>query len=287
MAKRRYDIDEARIAAWLKEGRGQGHGKTYKPWLKIQDVPSTGRSSRLLGDTTKRTHHLLSDLERGVCLALDGSAAVIDIREQFPLPREDTIAIAGEMGVKHPRHGGIDIVMTTDFLVDVRTGGDVRLEAIAVKPASALDDMRTIEKLEIERRYWLGRGVAWRISTEFELSFGEKMMALWCHGMNGFEHFDAPSVGDWPERCERLIAELERGEEQPLRALFGRLERDHGFAPGDALTVIRHLLHVGRLTCVGDGGFAPRGLTSQLGVERPMTRRRPRECARHEIPACP
>lgn len=269
MAKRRYDIDERCIAAWLKEGRGEGYGKTYKPWLRIQDVPSIGRSSRLLGDTTKRTHHLLSDLERGVCLALDGCEAVVDIREQFPLPREDTIAIAIAMGVKHPKHNGVDQVMTTDFLVDVRTGPNVRLEAIAVKPASALDDKRTVEKLEIERRYWLRRGVAWRITTELELTFGEKMVALWLHGMNGFEDFEASTPQYWPERCDCLIAELERDGEQPLRELFGRLERDHGFAPGDALTVIRHLLHVGRLTFVGSDGFAPRGLSSQLQVRSP------------------
>lgn len=266
MARRRYEIDERRISAWVKQGRGQGHGKSYKPWLTIQDVPSIGRSSRVLGDTTKRKHHLLSDIERGVCLALDGCESVIDIREQFPLPREDTIAIAAEMGLKHPKQGGIDVVMTTDFLVDVRTSGDVRLEAIAVKSASALNNMRTIEKLEIERRYWLRHGVAWRISTELDLTFGEKMLALWCHGMDGFEHFEAPATGSWPERCDHLVAELQRCEAQPLRAFFDRLESDHGFEPGDALTVIRHLLHVGRLKLNG-GGFAPRGLTTQLIIQ--------------------
>lgn len=267
MAKGRYDITERRIAAWKKQGRGEGHGAEYKPWLTIQNVPSTGRSSRLLGVTTKRMHQLLSDIERGVCLALDGCESVVDIREQFPLPREETIAIAAEMGVKHPKQGGVDVVMTTDFLVDVRQGSEVRLEAIAVKSASALDDKRTIEKLEIERRYWLRRGVAWRISTELDLTFGEKMLALWCHGMDSFEHFEAPSVGSWAEQCDRLVAELERSNAQPLSAFFKRLETEHGFEPGDALTVIRHLLQVGRLKLSGKSGFAPRGLTSQLVIQ--------------------
>lgn len=267
MARRRYDITERRIAAWKKQGRGEGHGAAYKPWLTIQNVPSTGRSSRLLGVTTKRMHQLLSDIERGVCLALDGCEAVVDIREQFPLPREETIAIAAEMGVKHPKQGGVDVVMTTDFLVDVRQGMEIRLEAIAVKSSSALNDARTIEKLEIERRYWLRRGVTWRISTELDLTFGEKMLALWCHGMDDFEHFEAPSTGSWAERCDRLVAELERSDAQLLSGFFNRLETEHGFEPGDALTVIRHLLQVGRLKLSGKSGFAPRGLTSQLIVQ--------------------
>lgn len=193
MAKRRYGIDEPKIARWIKQERGQGSGAAYKPWLTIHDVPSIGRASRFFGKITGREHHLLSDIERGVCLALDAAEGVVDIREQFPLAREITIAIAGEMGVPHPKDRGVDIVMTTDFLVDIRREGHVRREAIAVKPSQGLDDTRTIEKLEIERRFWLRQGVPWRITTELELSFGGKMFALWCHSLNTLEHHEAPS----------------------------------------------------------------------------------------------
>ena len=40
MAKRRYGFDEEKITRFLKEGRGEGHGKDYQPWLTIQDVSS-------------------------------------------------------------------------------------------------------------------------------------------------------------------------------------------------------------------------------------------------------
>ncbi|WP_445207619.1 transposase, partial [Bacillus bingmayongensis] len=39
-------------------------GVDYKPWLKIQDVSSKGRSTRLKGIKTNRQHEFLSDLER-------------------------------------------------------------------------------------------------------------------------------------------------------------------------------------------------------------------------------
>lgn len=50
MARRKYSIDEAVIARYLKEGRGMGFGADYKLWLTIGDVPSLGRSHRLRGD---------------------------------------------------------------------------------------------------------------------------------------------------------------------------------------------------------------------------------------------
>jgi hypothetical protein len=42
MAKRKRKMDESVIERRIKEGRGQGRGKDYKPWLVVQDVPSTG-----------------------------------------------------------------------------------------------------------------------------------------------------------------------------------------------------------------------------------------------------
>ena len=82
MAKRRYGLDEDKIARFAKEGRGQGHGADYRPWLTIQDVSSRGLSSRIKSEKTGRDHHLLSDVETDTFLMLDWSDVVTDIREQ-------------------------------------------------------------------------------------------------------------------------------------------------------------------------------------------------------------
>lgn len=47
--------------------------------------------------------------------------------------------------------------------------GRTQLVARAIKPCSALDDARTLEKLEIERRFWAEREVDWGIVTEHDL----------------------------------------------------------------------------------------------------------------------
>ncbi len=53
---------QKKIEQWIKEGRGQGEGKEYKPWLTIQDFPSMGRVTRVFGWTTQRIHHFFSQI---------------------------------------------------------------------------------------------------------------------------------------------------------------------------------------------------------------------------------
>ena len=45
MAKRKNNLTEKKIAKKIKEGRGQGIGKDYIPWIKVQDFSSKRRVS--------------------------------------------------------------------------------------------------------------------------------------------------------------------------------------------------------------------------------------------------
>ena len=73
----------------------------------------------------------------------------IDIREQYPLNREETLAIADKLGVKHP--GNNDYIMTTDFLV---TKSDNTFHAYSIKTAKDSLSDRDLEILCIEKMYW-------------------------------------------------------------------------------------------------------------------------------------
>ena len=75
MAKRKRNL-ERKIDKLIKEGRGQGLGQDYKPWLFIQDVPSLGRATRLKGIKTGRQHEFLSDMERDYFYVLEYSDSV-------------------------------------------------------------------------------------------------------------------------------------------------------------------------------------------------------------------
>ena len=56
---------------WIKEGRGQGYLKSYKPWVTVRDF--------------------------------DWNSSVTDIREQYPLPLQATTQIAEQAQITHPR----------------------------------------------------------------------------------------------------------------------------------------------------------------------------------------
>ncbi|MDJ0742535.1 MAG: hypothetical protein QNJ32_04130 [Xenococcaceae cyanobacterium MO_167.B27] len=49
MARSKYDWTQVKFERYIKEGRGKGSGKNYKPWITIQDFPSKGRVSRSPG----------------------------------------------------------------------------------------------------------------------------------------------------------------------------------------------------------------------------------------------
>lgn len=165
MAKRKRKLD---IAKMIKEGRGTGKDDKYKPWIKIQDVPSLGRSSRIKGIKTGRMHQFLSDMERNFFYILEYSDIVEDIREQYPLlPIEDSLLIADELGIEHPKNPetGEFIVMTTDFLVTVNCDNKIYDVARTIKSRDDHMDKRILEKFEIERVYWERKGINWGLSS--------------------------------------------------------------------------------------------------------------------------
>ena len=151
MPRKQFKITEEKIKKLIAEGRGQGEGAAYQPWLQIGNFSSTGRGSRIRDHRTGRIHHLFSELETRYYYILAWSEKVLDIREQFPLlPLSETEEIAAALGYKHPRApgGACDEVMTTDFLLTVR-GSDSdpapHLEARYVKYEKDMANKRTCE----------------------------------------------------------------------------------------------------------------------------------------------
>lgn len=169
MGRRRTDSIQKTTEKWIKEGRGQGKGEQYSPWLTPRDVSSLGRCSRVQSEKINRTHVVLSDLELMYLNILLWDDDVIDISEQYPLlPVDETLRIANSLGIVHPRKPGTNetSTMTTDFLIEVRDSNGIHLEARYVKYSSDLVKPRNKEKLKIEIEYWSRRNIPLRIITE-------------------------------------------------------------------------------------------------------------------------
>ena len=174
-----------------KLGRGTGIHCDYIPWHRVGrgDPASIGRSHlRMLRN---RQIELLSDGELGTLFWISMLPDVIDIREQYPLsllpaphelspyclvphaPYPGTLAIASKFGIRHPRTNGDGTSdswrMSTDFLLTLRHSGQPpSLLAISCKQSSELQTKRVVNRLRLERAYWLARDVEWLLITENE-----------------------------------------------------------------------------------------------------------------------
>ena len=155
--------------------------------------------------------------------------------------------------------------MTTDFVIDVSDGRAHSAVAVAVKYAKDLESKRTIEKLEIERRYWLAQKTRWVLVTELDLVADRTAVAMWKHGWHTLEHLgETPEY--WAVRCEAMINALMVTDGGSLLDVVRRLEAERGFAMGDGMTVVRHLLATGEIVLADAAGFDPRGPAGQLAI---------------------
>jgi hypothetical protein len=231
-------LEPAILGRLQKEKRGQGFGTDYKPFLTVRDVPSKGRVHRRPALTHNRVVHLLSDLELAAFLLFDWQSAVTDIREQFPLNPETTIDIAKRLGIKHPAYKGVLQVMTTDFLVDFNFDGQHSCQAISVKYAESLEDERTIEKQELERRYWENEGIEWFIFTEHEVPATLVKNIRWLA-----PHMHSYDLSERERICvfERITQVLEANVEEKLAVPLKELDEKFGLDIGSHLQYFRHL----------------------------------------------
>ena len=231
-----------------QEGRGLGQGQDYKPWITIQDFPSSGRVSRIRGIKTKRQHEFLSDLERNYFYFLDFSDKVIDIREQYPLlPLEETLFIAKELGIQHPEHPQTKepIVMTTDFLITLKTPmGGTKEIARTIKYKDKLLEQRVLEKFEIERLYFEKREIDWGIVTQEEINKQTAQNLADFHAyqnlteIEAFSHIEPLEFQDIKDEFVRRSIDYQGS----LRGLCSKFDKDIELVKGSAVALLKHLI---------------------------------------------
>ena len=240
--KRTSEVDK-----WIKEGRGTGSGAEYRPWLKVQDVSSLGRSTRLKGIKTGRQHEFLSDLERNYFYISEFSDGILDIREQFPLlPQEETIIIADELGIKHPADPktGDPIVMTTDFLLTVDRGKGVFDIARTIKMKEELLKERVLEKFEIEREFWKRRDIDWGIVTEEEIPKSMARNISYIHDyydIGDYDVFQEISLEHIDDLSLTLMQRL-LNNKHSIRSITNEFDTDTHLPFGSGVTLLYHLL---------------------------------------------
>ena len=145
-------------ASKKKRHMGEGEGKDYKPYITTSEFNSLGTTSVIVDWKTGRGIHCLSQGEAYWYYILRWDDNNLDIREQFPMEREETIKIADSLGFKHPEND--EYIMTIDFLA---TEADGKLHAYSVKSDKESLTDRMLEILCIEKTYWESKGVLYTL----------------------------------------------------------------------------------------------------------------------------
>ncbi|SHJ75306.1 TnsA endonuclease C terminal [Clostridium cavendishii DSM 21758] len=233
-----------KIEKLIKEGRGTGRLGEYKPWILIQDVSSSGRSTRLKGIKTKRQHDFLSDMETNYFYILEYADSVIDIREQYPLlPIEETLQIANELGIEHPKNPRTNeyIVMTTDFFITQNNNLDL---ARTVKSKDDLCNKRVLEKFEIERVYWERKGIDWGIVTNEEINKTVAQNIKFFHSYYDISNLDVFIDLDEMEIQDIILEYIRRISDTniSIREISRVFENDLSLLKGTGISVFKYLL---------------------------------------------
>jgi hypothetical protein len=182
-------------------------------------------------------------LEHDVFLIYDGPNCILDIREQFPLlPLEETMEIAKTLGIKHPTDPctGYETVMTTDFLLKLRSRRDIAFHARTVKYRKDMS-ARVHEKFKIECLYFHRRDIDWGYVTEDVLPLGLLENSSLIHPF-----YYLSDLYPLTERAVRKIAiyltDRIRGSELTLAEVVSDCDQRFGLHPGKSFSVVCHLL---------------------------------------------
>lgn len=245
MAKRNLNWNDDKLQRYIKEGRGSGEGKDYKPWLITQDYPSMGIATRVMGGKTKRMHHFFSNVQLQYFYLLEWEDDVLDIRESYPLL--DLRGMIEESDLRLDKfvdkESKTPFIITTTFLITLNNSGkNQSYAARSVKYASELSKNLTLEKLEIERRYWKAKGIDWAIVTNKEINNVKAKNIEWLHSSILENESIYLNMDEFHELGNSLLYRLTQNREMSINKVILSFEEDYGLQKGNGLALFKGLL---------------------------------------------
>jgi hypothetical protein len=156
---------------------------------------------------------------------------------------EETLEIARRLGVKHPTDPvtGYPVVMTTDFFLKLRLGGETVYHARTVKYRKDLDDPRVCEKFKIESRYYRRRDIDWDYVTEDKVTPGLAENAALIHPFYFLSDLYPLTERDI-RKITFYLTDRVRKEKLPLIDIVNDCDQKFGLEAGKSFSVACHLI---------------------------------------------
>lgn len=234
------------IKRFLKEGRGQGAGSTYKPWLQVQDISSRGRSTRIFSNTSKRVIHILSDLQLYYYNLLEFDTGVVDIQENYPLLdlHDVDISLDQELTKKlYNQKTKVPHILTVSFLITrIDQNSNPYHVARVIKASSELEKKSTIERLELQRRYFEKKNIDYGIVTEKEINKHKQVARNIGWVLTAYDLQDYPQLVNNLVYLKKDMLNLLSSPTERLENVFEKIERAFQLEEGLALVLFKHLV---------------------------------------------
>lgn len=140
------------------------------------------------------------------------------------------------------KESGFPYVISTNFLITLKNNDGSNLYiARAVKMASDLEKKRTLEKLEVEHRYWSAKNINFGILTQRQISNIFSKNVEWVHPSlysyqeRGFSQEDMLYMSD--VLIERLVDST-----HSIRKITSDFDKEFNYESGTGLFVFKFLI---------------------------------------------
>lgn len=231
-------FSDNQISKKINSGCGRGEKNSYKPWLSIREFTSSGRSHRVLCNTSGRLLHLFSDLEFLYSCLLDWNENISDIRERFPLVTEDVCQISEEANLPIIFCDSVPQVRFSDFLVDDASHASGQY-AIDVRYSKDLAKPSVLEFIELQRRYWYSKGIGFFVATERNIPSTVLDNLKWLLPLEEkVELDDVYLVGHY----KFYRAQMSRFPENKIIDFMKHIDTQYSMRIGESLFILRRLL---------------------------------------------
>lgn len=252
MGIRRLPWTEAYIAQRIREGRGRGEGPVYLPWITVQDFSSRGTQSRIPSQLLGRAVHVMSYLERSMFLLHEFKLGLREYKEQYPIPREVSLAAALALGVRHPVYPKtkVPVVMTLDALVwRQEANGELLGGAWDAKPQSELAKPRTLAKLAIHRASCAIMGIPHHVYTDKSVSRTLVRNVEWLRGSRARQGEATEDLSEQEFHQAAVLGDLfERRPRKTIQDYVKAYDQAGGHPLGTALRAFKQLVYDHHLT---------------------------------------
>lgn len=195
-------------------------------------------------DNSKNTS-FFSDTQLKYFYLLDWEEKVIDIREHYPLidlevVLNDTSDLRLDKFID--RKTKETYILTTTFLITLlNSDGQKSFAARSIKYASELSKKSTIEKLEIERRYWKARGIDWGIVTNKDINDVRARNIEWVHSAMNSDDCNGLSKAEFDDLFDGILYRF-IDNKQSIKNIIAGFEKDYSLDVGMGLLLFKRLV---------------------------------------------